>query len=47
MALPKTLHGLDVYVGGIDYIGVAASFTPPDIVTQDEGSGHAGPRRAD
>ena len=46
MALPKTLHGLDVYVGGIDYIGVAASFTPPDIVAEVEESnmpGQGGP----
>ena len=29
MALQKALFGLDVYVNGIDYVGVAESFTPP------------------
>ena len=45
MALPKALHGLSVYVDGIDYLGVAESFTPPDIVLETEESnqpGHGG-----
>ena len=45
MALIKTLHGLSVYVDGIDYVGVAESFTPPDIVLEVEESnqpGHGG-----
>ncbi|MDE0203341.1 MAG: phage major tail tube protein [Rhodospirillaceae bacterium] len=45
MALMKTLHGLSVYVDGIDYVGVAESFTPPDIVLEVEESnmpGHGG-----
>ena len=45
MALRKTLHGLSVYVDGIDYVGVAESFTPPDIVLEVEESnqpGHGG-----
>lgn len=45
MALPKTLHGLSVYVDGVDYVGIASSFTPPDIVLEVEESnmpGHGG-----
>ena len=45
MALRKTLHGLSVYVDGIDYVGVTESFTPPDIVLEVEESnmpGHGG-----
>ena len=45
MALRKTLQGLSVYVDGIDYVGVAESFTPPDIVLEVEESnqpGHGG-----
>lgn len=45
MALMKVLHGLSVYVDGIDYVGVAESFTPPDIVLETEDSnmpGHGG-----
>lgn len=46
MALRKSLYGLSVYVNGIDYVGVASSFTPPEISLQTEESdmpGHAGP----
>ena len=45
MALQKVLHGFSVYVAGIDYVGVAESFTPPDILLQVEESdmpGHGG-----
>ena len=45
MALQKTLHGLSVYVNGIDYVGVAESFTPPPINLEVEESnmpGHGG-----
>ncbi len=45
MALRKVLHGFAVYVDGIEYIGVAESFTPPDIVLEVEESnmpGHGG-----
>ena len=45
MALRKVLHGFTVYVDGIDYVGVAESFTPPDIVLEVEESdmpGHGG-----
>ena len=45
MALRKVLHGFSVYVDGIDYVGVAESFTPPDILLQVEESdtpGHGG-----
>ena len=46
MALRKALFGLDVYVNGIDYIGVAESFSPPEITletTESNMPGHAGP----
>lgn len=46
MALKKSLYGLSVYVNGIDYVGVATSFTPPEVSLQTEESdmpGHAGP----
>ena len=46
MALRKTLFGLSVYVDGIDHVGVAESFTPPEItleVTESNMPGHAGP----
>ena len=46
MALRKALYGLDVYVDGIDYVGVAESFTPPEVtleVTESNMPGHAGP----
>ena len=45
MALRKTLHGLSVYVAGIDYVGIAESFTPPTISLEVEESnmpGHGG-----
>ncbi len=45
MALRKVLHGLSVYVDGIDHVGVAVSFTPPEITLEVEESnqpGHAG-----
>lgn len=45
MALQKTLHGLSVYVNGIDYVGVAESFTPPTIalgVEESDSPGHGG-----
>ena len=45
MALKKVLHGFSVYVDGIDYVGVAENFTPPDIVLAVEESdmpGHGG-----
>lgn len=46
MALKKSLYGLSVYVNGIDYVGIASSFSPPEITLQTEESdmpGHAGP----
>lgn len=46
MALRKTLFGLSVYVNGIDYVGVAESFSPPDInlgVVESDMPGHGGP----
>ena len=46
MALRKVLFGLDVYVNGIDYVGVAESFTPAEIaleVVESDMPGHAGP----
>lgn len=45
MAIKKSLFGLSVYVDGIDYVGVATSFTPPEISLMTEESdmpGHAG-----
>lgn len=44
--LRKALFGLSVYVDGIDYLGVAESFTPPDInleVVESNMPGHGGP----
>ena len=46
MALRKALFGLSVYVDGIDHVGVAESFTPPEItleVAESNMPGHAGP----
>lgn len=46
MALRKALFGLSVYVDGIDYVGVAESFTPAEIsleVTESNMPGHGGP----
>lgn len=46
MALRKALFGLSVYVDGIDHVGVAESFTPPEItleVVESNMPGHAGP----
>ena len=46
MALPKVLYGLSVYVDGIDHVGVAESFTPPEIaaeVVESNMPGHGGP----
>ena len=46
MALRKALFGLSVYVDGMDYVGVAESFTPPEIsleVVESNMPGHAGP----
>ena len=45
MALRKVLHGFSVYVDGIDYVGVADAFTPPEILLETEDSnmpGHGG-----
>ena len=46
MALRKALFGLSVYIDGIDYVGVAESFSPPEItleVVESSMPGHAGP----
>ena len=46
MARRKVLSGYTVFVDGIDYVGVAASFAPPTITTETVTSnmpGHGGP----
>ena len=46
MALPKSLSGLTIYVAGIDYVGVARSFTPPEVeaaTMEADQPGHAAP----
>ena len=45
MATKKALGGFTVYVDGIDYVGVATSFTPPPIelaVEESDLPGHGG-----
>ena len=45
MALKKALAGYTVFVDGIDYVGVAAGFTPPTIMQESVESnmpGHGG-----
>ena len=45
MATKKVLSGFTVYVDGIDYVGVAVSFTPPPIelaVEESDMPGHGG-----
>ena len=46
MARKKVLAGYTLWIGGIDYIGVVAGFTPPDVTAETTTSnmpGHAGP----
>lgn len=46
MARKKVLAGYTLWIGGIDYVGVVAGFTPPEITAETATSnmpGHAGP----